>query len=249
MMFNMIKRFVAAYNWSHHFRRSLVFAITFHFKKKSVFVCNKRKIIIRNNYSDEKVFYNVFVNKYHLPPIKLVEGATIVDLGSNIGLTLLDFHLHFPMAKIYGVEMDLENYEIGKTNTYGIENIDLRNLAIYTSDAILNYSGKDARSFKISDEQRGGLKAKGITMNGLIDLLKIDKIDYLKIDIEGTERAIIMDESAQGWLGKVDVINVELHDHLGSFSFKEEIIRKLNNVGFRVWEHPSHFNALVAIKI
>ncbi len=249
MIFNLVKRFIVAYHSSHHFRNSLAFAITFKYKKKNILKFNGQKLIIRNNLSDEKVLHSTFMEKYHLPPIKLPENATIVDLGSNIGLTLLDFHNKYPTARIYGVEMDLENFKIARANTSGISKIDILHFAVYTSDEVLGYSGIDSCSFKVDNHDDVSSKVRGITMNGLIGLLKIGKIDYLKIDIEGTEREIIIDENAESWLGKVDVINVELHDHLSSFSFKDDIIRKLNKVGFRVWEHPTHFNGLFAIKI
>ena len=48
-------------------------------------------------------------------------------------------------------------------------------------------------------------------MSTVIRKLGIDKIDILKIDIEGAEYELF--ESVQDWLGHVNTILVEVHEH------------------------------------
>jgi len=51
-------------------------------------------------------------------------------------------------------------------------------------------------------------------MDSVIDEYRLDKIDILKIDIEGAEKEVFADTSS--WIEKVDAIIVELHEHMKS---------------------------------
>lgn len=50
----------------------------------------------------------------------------------------------------------------------------------------------------------------GLTIKTLLDRYNLKEIDFLKIDIEGSEREVFA--SSQGWLDSVDALSVELHD-------------------------------------
>jgi len=52
---------------------------------------------------------------------------------------------------------------------------------------------------------------KALTVNDLLDNYGLERIDILKIDIEGAEKEVFSNSSS--WLGKVDAIIIELHEH------------------------------------
>ena len=55
---------------------------------------------------------------------------------------------------------------------------------------------------------------QGITIDKILKTNSLEKIDILKIDIEGAEREVFMDSSS--WIKKIDVLIIELHDRLKS---------------------------------
>ena len=62
-----------------------------------------------------------------------------------------------------------------------------------------------------------------------MDRCDLQKVDFLKMDIEGAEYAIFRD--SQEWLKRVDNLAMEVHYRLGD---PGEIVQHLQNAGFRV---------------
>ena len=77
---------------------------------------NNHPVYCRPNTTDVNVFDDTFFGRYHLPPRELGPIRTILDLGSNIGLTVMHYAVLFPEARILGIEMDHDNYEICQRN-------------------------------------------------------------------------------------------------------------------------------------
>lgn len=249
MFYKFIIRFIDCYNVTNHFYESIKFSLFFNFSRLYCIKFKNNKIFLRNNGIDEKVFNSVFTKRYHSPPIKLPKNSVIVDLGSNIGLSVIDLFFEYPNASIIiGLEMDKGNFEIAQKNVSNFKNIQLLNKAINSTNGIVFYSGVDAQSFKISKNEEINLKSiESITMDTVFEKFNLEFIDYLKIDIEGTENEIICDENSINWLSLTKIINVEIHDHLSNLKYREKIIVKLKSHNFIVGLHPSHFNALIAI--
>jgi hypothetical protein len=51
-----------------------------------------------------------------------------------------------------------------------------------------------------------------MTVDRIMHDYQLDRIDVLKVDIEGTEREVFGDTTA--WIGKADSIIIELHEHM-----------------------------------
>ena len=54
---------------------------------------------------------------YPLSKLKGYCPTVIVDIGSNVGASLIYFHEHFPQAKIHGFEPSRVNLEFNRKNT------------------------------------------------------------------------------------------------------------------------------------
>ena len=68
-----------------------------------------------------------------------------------------------------------------------------------------------------------------VTVKEIMDRCDLQKVDFLKMDIEGAEYAIFRD--SQEWLKRVDNLAMEVHYRLGD---PGEIVQHLQNAGFRV---------------
>src|SRR5512132_2653851 len=66
--------------------------------------------------------------QYRLPDQLAPE--TIVDLGSNIGATILYFACRYPRARIFGIEADPATFRKLQANVDGLDNVEVRCLAV-----------------------------------------------------------------------------------------------------------------------
>jgi FkbM family methyltransferase len=144
----------------------------------------------------------------------------IVDLGANVGYTVAHFAYLYPRARIFGLELDSDNYRVALQNTeWCKERVTLINAAIWSSDGYIRFSGpgEDAYHVDASVSDQAGTSAppfnqvaRSVTMQTLIADNQITHIDYLKMDIEGGEAEIVLNAD-RSWLDKVDVMKIELH--------------------------------------
>ncbi len=204
---------------------------------------NKCVSVRRGSIIDRDVIKYVFYDQYHLPLLPLQREAVILDLGSNIGLTLLHFKLIYPQSTVMGYEMDKNNFEVALSNTLGLEGCSLYNLAVWKENITVQYNAdtyEDAFSIiAASDKNHRGKTsikvAQAVTINSIIEQQKLTKIDYLKMDVEGAEKNIFLETSCE-WLTIVQQLNIEIHDH----NFCDAIIKVLEARGFTCRKERVH---------
>jgi hypothetical protein len=69
-------------------------------------------------------------------------------------------------------------------------------------------------------------------------------IDYLKMDIEGAEKAILESEDLN-WMDKVGAMNIEMH--LDRNIDLNEFITIIEKRGFTVWKDSKHWSSIFAV--
>jgi len=183
--------------------------------------------LLRNGTSDVEAFYKIFAWKeYQLPQDFLPNPVrSIVDLGSNIGLSIFYFASRFPEAQIIGLEPDQANYKLLQANTKSINRLSLINGGIWNRRCSLVIENPNDRpdSYRLcecSPETPGSLSAFSIP-----DLLAdhhLREIDILKVDIEGAE-VQLFSEGYEAWLPKVHTLIIELHGE----KTREELMPKI----------------------
>lgn len=146
------------------------------------------------------------------PPVE-----TVVDLGSNIGLSARYFAALWPAAEILAVEPDPDNVALARRNLTGlvqqgrvtIENCFVGSESGYAASVRDADAGRNEfRIGPITDEpQPAAVPVK--TMPQLLANLPEGSIDFLKCDIEGSESDLFGDASA--WISRVRAFVVELH--------------------------------------
>jgi hypothetical protein len=57
-----------------------------------------------------------------------------------------------------------------------------------------------------------GQTVECVTVSGICERYGLGEIGFLKMDIEGAEKEVL--EHAEGWIGKVRILAVELHDRI-----------------------------------
>lgn len=123
--------------------------------------------------------YEYFLNGF-LP----TAGDIAIDGGSYDGETSADFVRQG--AKVYAFEMDAANYRLcitpAKQFGFTIENLGLSN---QTGEAF--YSQRGVGSRKLSNDAEDAIMGHFIDLDTYVERKNIPRIDYIKLDIEGSE--------------------------------------------------------------
>jgi FkbM family methyltransferase len=137
----------------------------------------------------------------------------IVDAGANCGDTTAWYLSKFPQATVVALEPDPDNYAMLCKNCepYGPRAV-LLNLALWSSDAKLTVQTKEKTDSFWVDEADGDAASvcEGISMPQLLQLIRFETIDILKLDIEGAELQLFSSHPEE-WLPSVRCVAMEIH--------------------------------------
>ncbi|RYD94242.1 MAG: FkbM family methyltransferase [Sphingobacteriales bacterium] len=197
-----------------------------------------RKISLRKKSSDLEVFKQVFVRDEYQPLINSVianniKVETIIDAGSNIGLTSVKFLDKFTKAKVICLEPDSGNFTQLRANLKKYDGrTTLLPVALWhrEEELYINAGFRDGQEWSRSvDSEKTGAPVKGTSLNTIIQQQGLKQIDILKIDIEGSEAAIFKEENDLSFLDITKVIALEIHDE---FNCRDTIYNILLSRGF-----------------
>ena len=161
-----------------------------------------RDVFYRPGTSDPLAINQVLLRRggkaeYYLP--LALEPKVILDIGSNIGTSILFFHEQFPAARIYGFEPHPETFRILQMNVGAIPSVAVFNYALGATDAKIaavsdgvDFSGFVAKSDPASLENPAivtecEMKHAGTIMKNL----GLTAVDLIKIDCEGAEYDVL----------------------------------------------------------
>src|SRR3989344_5102092 len=182
------------------------------------------------------LFESIFIeHEYYFKSNK--QSPRIIDLGSNIGLTVLYFKILYPKSEIQAFEPDPQTFEVLKKNVRinKIRNVKLFDIALSRKkgDAYFYIDSKNPGSLMMSlNKKRFGrnrIKVKTDLLSNYIP----KQLDLLKMDVEGAEEQIIIEISITKALRKIKYMIFEYHHHIDldqdSFS---KTLRLLEREGF-----------------
>jgi FkbM family methyltransferase len=201
---------------------------------------------MRNGSTDYPTLVSCFIQGYHRPLRPLPAAPVIVDVGANVGYTLIDFRRLYPAARLIGVEMDAANHAMATLNVRELD-VELLHAALWHEDGEVSYDADaDADAFSARPAAGGTDGRRQVTVPALgvatlLERLAIARVDYLKIDIEGAEREVFA-ATDLGWLHQVDQLSVELHGSLAA----ETLIARLAAHGMQARKDDRHWDTVVA---
>jgi len=170
--------------------------------------------------SDVSTYKQVFRNKEY-DFIAENEPKVIIDAGANIGLASIYFANKYPNAKIIAIEPEESNFSILKRNTALYSNIISIQSALWDKNEEINLIdpglGKwgfmtESKNFKTNPSGIICHTVNGMTIKKIMEKFNIEKINILKIDIEGAEKEVFHDTSS--WIENVESIIIELHERM-----------------------------------
>tara|TARA_B100001027_G_scaffold46223_1_gene30173 strand:- start:2313 stop:3125 length:813 start_codon:yes stop_codon:yes gene_type:complete len=172
-------------------------------------------------YQYNEIFLNHFLSFETDSPHPL-----ILDCGSNIGVSVSYFQQSYPSAKIIAFEPDPEIFECLSLNSQnGREsNIELHNKAVWTEDTWIDFKTDGADGGKI--DKSGNCKVQSVNLSMFLQ----QKVDMLKVDIEGAEAFVL--PAISNYLKNVKNLFLELHITENQPELLEQTIRILRENGF-----------------
>ncbi|MDF2691458.1 MAG: methyltransferase FkbM family [Gammaproteobacteria bacterium] len=157
----------------------------------------------------------------------------ILDIGANIGLSVLYFKMNYPNACIKAYEADPKVFEMLQ---YNIESNQLKkNVELFQQAVWVDNSGLE---FCQNGNDAGGIYGAGqvikVSSIRLRDILEQEPyISLLKIDIEGAEVEVLKD--CQDRLSHVENLFVEYHSWPNKAQHLDEILRIIKKSGFHYY--------------
>jgi FkbM family methyltransferase len=138
----------------------------------------------------------------------------IIDGGSYVGISALALANVFPESTIFAIEPDPENYDLLVRNTADTPTIIPVNGALVAESGCVTLFDPENGEWAFSTlSEVGGVKRAEIPGLSVADVMKkfqLDRVDVLKLDVEGAEKAIL--ENSTDWIDSVAVIYAELHE-------------------------------------
>ncbi len=172
---------------------------------------------LRLDSTDADVYGQVITAEEYAPVLD-PDARTIVDCGANIGLTSAWFLSRLPEAHVIAIEPFAANAELCRRNLapYGAR-ARVIEAAIWNRCArlVLDYAGGNEWGVRVrpaSPGETGEIEAIDIPS------LCLDRIDILKIDIEGSE-ADLFSERTGTWVNSIGNIAIELHNEFCAQAF------------------------------
>lgn len=141
-------------------------------------------------------------------------SPVIIDAGANIGVALLWWRHRWPAARIIAFEPDPQVFEVLTQNLRHHPDVQLNEAALSSrhGEITLHLLGADAS--RTVPEPEHDWPAIQVASRRLADVLAdIDRVDLLKLDIEGAELEVL--EDSRGCLDRVERIFLEFHSFDG----------------------------------
>ena len=175
-------------------------------------------------------------------------GDIVVDVGFNYGIFSLGA-LNKGASKIYGLEPNKRIFNLIKENYPEKQKVFLYNFAVSDKNEIINFNvGYNTLSSSVIDsvsDYKESYNVQCVNIYDFIVLNQINKIDFLKIDCEGTEYKIY-DAIPDEYFKTIKKIHTEFHFNDGIKV--KSIIDKLERNGFE-WrfENERDYNSSIGL--
>lgn len=200
------------------------------------------------------ILEEIYIRNVYAPYFNDKKDLTILDLGFNIGL--FSMYASKFAKQIYAFEPTLETFEIGKRNIEdnNITNVKLFQKAIMKEDGKITFFHSDNTTMNSAIEavnsQNVGEKTKeevdAIRLDTFVKEEGIEHIDFMKMDIEGSEAEVIGSKSFENIAPILDAMVLELHDWNGVNP--QQIVTTLRDYGFVVEVIPAQALILGCVK-
>jgi FkbM family methyltransferase len=181
-------------------------------------------------------------------------GGVVVDIGANIGVFSL-LAAGRQSSWVFAFEPYPENIRFLKQNVSANRMMNVTICESAVSDLSgwqrlygnPNAAGHSLYATSAVDGYPGDVRVPTTTLPEIMDTYLLDRVDFLKMDCEGSEGAILLSTPAD-YLKKISRLAIEFHDNVSALAH-DRIKALLEQKGFRTalrWDGVSPFGFLYA---
>jgi FkbM family methyltransferase len=154
----------------------------------------------------------------------------IIDCGANMGTSVLYFKWLFPKAKVFAFEPDKHIFEVLKDNISknNLSEVMLFNKAVWINDQAMFFENNNAQSGKLIFNEKA-IKVECLRLKDFMQTF--EKVDFLKLDIEGAELPVLMDIASE--LHRVKHLFIEYHSMVNEPQKLSALLEILEKEKFR----------------
>lgn len=175
-------------------------------------------MFVRRCGTDVDVVKEIMADGVYADAISLLDRCeTVVDLGANIGAVSLLLRERFPKCRILAFEPHGGNFQVLKKN---LPDCEIYQAAVWSKAGTISLQGEEDQFDRFC--AREGSTTKAYAMSDILALVG-SRIDFLKIDIEGSESEIFRDPS---WLKSVNLLAIEFHGNSRELCHFDEAIEQ-----------------------
>ena len=184
-----------------------------------------RDIFYRSGTKDPSVLYQILLRsgkkaEYYVPPA--LRPKIILDIGSNIGASIIYFHRQFPDANIFGFEPHPDTFGILQENVAHLRGVTVFNYGLGATQQRIavradkvHFGGFNTRDrFKDRGYPAAPVECEVRRLDDVLREIGVSQVDLIKIDCEGAE-ADVFSTLPDEILNRCQWIVGELHDHTG----------------------------------
>lgn len=185
----------------------------------------------------EAIHYEIFkLGDYNwIDQMRIQKGDVVVDVGANIGIFSRFAHLN-GASRVLSFEMDDKYYRVLEKNNsdFGLESY---HVGVGSKSEVVKYASTDhfgGSTIHIEGKPEEIIKKVNfMTLSGVIAEKKVDRIDYLKIDVEGAEFDVIAGIKDEDY-SKIRKIAMEYHNSFFGYDAekRQSMIENFTNRGY-----------------
>ncbi len=178
------------------------------------------------------LFDEIFIHKIYGFTAK-TDTPFIVDAGSNIGMSICYFKMIYPHAKILGFEPSEKCFAIlqNTVKTNNLSDVELVKKGLSNKEEIITFYDAGPTKGTLTPEGECSTYAQESIETVLLSQYINQKVDLLKMDIEGAETGVFEDLFKSKKIALIDQIIFEFHYTPGK-SKLSEILNILEKSGF-----------------
>jgi FkbM family methyltransferase len=197
----------------------------------------------------------IFHAKLYMPDgWSLEAGSVVVDIGANIGIFSV-LAAERQRCRVFAFEPHPENIRFLRQNVSANRMANVTVCESAVSDLSgwqrlyvnTNPAGHSLYATSAVDGGPDDVRVPTTTLPEIMDTNHLDRVDFLKIDCEGSEGAILLSTPAD-YLKRIGRLAIEFHDNVSAIAH-ERIQALLEQHGFRTalrWDAATPFGFLYA---
>jgi len=166
------------------------------------------------------------------------KGMNVIDIGANVGITTVTVARKIGRrGKLYSFEPTPEYFNILKENisSNGLENVKVYELAVTAQVGRVPFSQKELSSGIVFEEGAKKFEVSTTSIDRFLSEEKIERIDLINMDCEGSELLVLKGAQKTLWENKVKIFCEIHHDFLKQLGQSvEELVQYLQGLEFQV---------------